>query len=137
MSEETIFCNVSEGKVSNLKKLTETLLTFNGMVEVKIRKRRNYRSIYQNRLWWLYVTILSNEIGYTKEEMHEICKYKFLKKDKVDERTGEIYQFIGSTTELTRTEFAEMVDNVVRWASQTFGIVLPMPNEQTEIPINE
>jgi hypothetical protein len=79
----------------------------------------------------MYVTIMSNELGYTKDEMHEILKYKFLKKEKVNENTGEIFEYIGSTAKLTKGEFVDLIEDLVRWSSESLGIILPMPGEQT------
>jgi hypothetical protein len=102
-------------------------------VEFICRRKRSHRSDKQNRLWWLYMTILSNEIGYTKEEIHEICKFKFLKREKVDETTGEVLEYLGSTAKLNKSDFADMTSDLIQWAAETFKIVLPMPGEQTEL----
>lgn len=101
-------------------------------IEIVVQKKRNVRSLQQNKLWWLYVTILSDELGYEKDEMHDILKFKFLKRERVVEKTGEIIPYLESTTRLTRTEFADVVDAVIRWAAE-MNIVLPSPNEQLSI----
>lgn len=102
-------------------------------VEILIRKRKSKRSLEQNRLWWLYITILANETGMLKDAMHEICKYKFLKKETVIESTGEIMEYIGSTTQLNKSEFADMIAELQQWASESLNIILPSPGEQIEI----
>lgn len=101
-------------------------------IEIVIQKKRNVRSLQQNKLWWLYVTILSEELGYEKDEMHDILKFKFLKRERVVEKTGEIIPYLESTTRLTRTEFADVVDAVIRWAAE-MNVILPSPNEQLSI----
>jgi len=101
-------------------------------VEIIVQKKRNVRSLQQNKLWWLYVTILSQELGYEKDEMHMICKFKFLKRERVVESTGEIIPYLESTTRLSRTEFGEVVDAIIRWAAE-MNIVLPIPNQQLEL----
>lgn len=123
------------GKLSrNRKMLSETLLNFKGKdVEITIEKKRKKRSIQQNRLLWLYSTILANELGYSKYEMHEIVKFKFLQKEKADEKTGEIFKYVGSTATLTTTDFAGLINEIIQWAAETFSIVLPLPDEQLEI----
>lgn len=131
------YSNVSEeGKLQKnvSEKIAEELKYFKRKrVEIQIKQLKSTRSSRQNRLWWLYVTILANELGYSKDEMHEICKYKFLKREKVDEKTGEVFEYIGSTTNLNKSEFADMVTDLIRWASQTFSVILPLPDEQLEI----
>lgn len=131
------YSNVSEeGKLQKnvSEKIALELKEFSGKrVEITIEKLRSTRSSRQNRLWWLYMTILSKEVGYTKDEMHVICKFKFLKREKVDEKTGEVFEYIGKSSKLTKSEFSDMTTDLIRWASETFNIVLPFPDEQMEI----
>lgn len=132
----TYYSNVKDGKLQKNVSLqiAEEVKHFEGKrVEITIQKLKSTRSAQQNRLWWLYVTIMAKEVGYTKEEMHEILKFKFLKKEKVDEKTGEIFEYIGSTTKLSKSEFADMVTDLIRFAAETFNIVLPLPGEQAEL----
>lgn len=113
--------------------MNEVAQKFTGKdVEITICKKQNVRSTQQNRLWWLYMGMISKELGYSKDEMHDICKFKFLKREKVIERTGEIVEYLETTTRLTRTEFGEMVDKLISWAAE-FKIELPQPNQQLEI----
>mgnify|MGYP006316798197 FL=1 len=84
-------------------------------------------------MFWVYVTIIANELGYEKEQMKEIISYKFLKRERVDERTGEIFEYIESTTKLNKTDFADMVNSLIRWAAETLHIVLPLPDQQLTI----
>ena len=132
----TYYGNVVNGQLqkNTFEKMVSEFGCFNNQrVEITIQKLKSSRSIMQNRLWWLYVTILANELGYSKDEMHEICKFKLLKKEKIDEKTGELFQYIGSTATLGKGEFVDLVDSLIRWSAETFNIVLPLPNTQTEI----
>ncbi len=133
----TYYTNVNESgemQRNTAAQIKQEIKHFSGKrVEITIQKLKSTRSLQQNRLWWLYVTIISKEIGYSKEEFHEILKYKFLKREKVFEKTGEIFEYIGSTAKLSKTEFADMVTNLIRWSAETFGIILPLPGEQTEL----
>lgn len=132
----TYYSLVREGKLQkNISlQIKNELNHFEGKrVEITIQKLSAKRSDQQNRLWWLYMGILSKELGFTKEEIHDICKFKFLKREKVDEKSGEIFEYLGSTTQLNKMEFADMVSELIRWVSETFDIVLPLPNEQMEI----
>ena len=79
------------------------------------------------------MTILSTELGYSKDEIHEICKFKFLKREVVDENTGLVLEYLGSTADLNKSEFADMTSDLIRWAAENFNIVLPLPGEQTEL----
>jgi hypothetical protein len=104
-------------------------------VTVSIKKTVSKRSVQQNRLWHLYVQILASELGYEHDEMHEICKFKFLRKVRVDENTGNELEYIGSTAKLNKTEFSELVEKLIRWAAMEFNIVLPLPDSQLNINI--
>lgn len=47
-------------------------------LEILIREYKKDRSTMQNSLYWKWLTIIGNELGYSKEEMHEQYKGKFL-----------------------------------------------------------
>lgn len=118
------------------KKLKEELAYFEGVgVELIIRKKKKHRSLQQNRLWWLYMGMLGEYLGYTKDEIHEIVKFKFLKKETVDETTGEVFQYIQSTSKLSTVEFLELVQQLYQWSAETFGLTLPEPNEQLRMEV--
>lgn len=106
-------------------------------VSIVLDKHSGKRTARQNSLWWLYCTILANELGYDKQELHEILKMKFLKKSKVDEATGEVFEYLGTTTALSKTEFSEMIEGLIKWASQTFNVVLPPPATQIEVNLTK
>lgn len=130
------FSIIKEGRLQNnvSQQIKDLLPTFEGKrVVVKIEKVKSNRSDQQNKLYWVYNDILSKEIGYDKNELHEIIKYKFLTKEKVDENTGEVYNYVGSTAKLNKSEFADFVSELQRWANETFNCYLPSPNEQLTI----
>jgi hypothetical protein len=131
-----IITNIKGGKMQpkHSRMIVDYIQSFEGKaVHITVDKHSGKRSHRQNALWWVYVTILANEIGYNKNEMHEILKMKFLKKEKVDEKTGEVFEFLCSTTSLNKTEFGEMINSLVQWAAETFNVVMPLPNTQLEI----
>lgn len=132
----TYYSVVKDGRLQRnvSQKIANELKEFEGKkVEVRIQKLKSKRSDQQNRYWWAIVTILSNELGYTKDELHEILKFKFLKRSKVDEKTGEIFEYLGSTATLNKTEFADMTSELIRWSAETFSIILPIPGEQIDL----
>jgi len=134
------YSNVKDSKLQkNISlQIASDIKHFEGKrIEITIQKLSSKRSTQQNRLWWLYMGILSKELGFTKEEIHEICKFKFLKKEKVDERTGLIFEYLGSTAALNKSDFADLVSELIRWAAENFEIVLPLPGEQTEFDYEE
>ncbi len=91
------------------------------------------RSNSQNSYYWGVVleAFFNSEIGYTKDEWHEIIKAKFLSQtDIVKGRTGAVYlAHSKSTTKLDTKEFEELMTQVRQWASIELGIWIPEPNE--------
>lgn len=130
-----IISKVENGNLKrNRKLISDTLKQFEGKeIVLTIERKKKKRSNQQNRYWWACITILSNHIGYSKEEMHEICRMKFLKREKVDENTGEIFPYLISSTALTTTAFSEMTNDLIQWSAEVFQVVLPLPNSQIEI----
>ena len=70
----------------------------------------------------------------SKEQTHELLKYKFLKREFITS-DGDILQSVGSTTELSTIEFSEYKESIQQWASEYLNIIVPDPNEQIEIEI--
>lgn len=95
-------------------------------VTVEIEPWRKSRSAQQSRYYFgVVVAILGDEFGYTKDEMHAALCHRFL--GDVDEQTGLMK--IGSTKDLSTAEFEEHMSRIREWASQHFGITIPLPNE--------
>ena len=134
--KHTFYSNVTGGKLQRnvSQQIVDLLPSYESKrVEITIQRLKSTRSVQQNRLWWLYINIISKDLGYTKDECHEILKYKLLKREKVDEKTGEIFEYLGSTTSLGKSEFADLVNELIRFCAETLGIVLPLPSEQLTI----
>ena len=86
------------------------LYLIEGDVHLEIKPAEKVRSPQQNAYYRVIIRILSNELGYTEQEMHETIK------DKYD---------IGSTKQLSVDEFTEFIEIIKRWAVTDMGIVLP------------
>ena len=119
------------GKIKNFKidfldeeRFVADLLKFDGMdVVFTLKENKDYRTNSQNKLWWKYMQIMGAELGYSKDEMHDICKLKFLKRERVED--GIKVEYLKSTAQLTKKEFKGLVDEVIIWAASTFSINLP------------
>lgn len=132
----TYFSKVENGLLSKSasKAIRSDLTNFEGKrIVITISKAKSQRTVSQNALWWVYVTMIANELGYSKEEMHEVIKFKFMKCEKVNEKTGEVMQYLKSTTDLSKMDFADLINDLQRWAAESLGIVLPEPGQQIEI----
>lgn len=101
--------------------------------EIVLKSKTKDRSSMQNRYYWFCVSIVASELGYSKDELHAIIGYKFLRKEKVCEKTGEVFEYIESTTKLSTTEFMNFMDEFIKWSAESFDIVLPLPNEQLSL----
>lgn len=125
------YTGIVEGGILKLPRQLTYLDAYEGKkVSVTVEKLRSKRTTQQNRYWWACMTILAKEFGYTKDEIHDACKIKFLSY-KVVVGNEELTLF-KSTTQLTKSEFADMTTDLIRWASE-MDIILPIPGEQTEI----
>lgn len=87
---------------------------------VTIRERSSKRSNQQNSLYWLFLQGFGRHLGYTSEEMHELCKYKFLSEHVMI--GGKDMVKLKSTPKTTTKEFAEYYEMCVMWAA-TLGYV--------------
>lgn len=137
--EISFFGNVNDaGELTGISKpaVARGLKNFIGKpVQMIIRNKLKHRSLAQNKVQWWYYTEISAHTGYTKNEVHEICRVLFLKTEKVNEATGTVFELVKSTTELTTVEHMEYSESIRRWAAMEFGINLPEPNEQQTIQL--
>jgi len=93
------------------------------------------RSILENNYYWgVIVKILSDELGYYKDEMHEILKAMFLSEIKIvqTKQRVETIKVNKSTTKLTTIQAEEYYDSIRIWAISDLGILLPLPNEEND-----
>ena len=119
------------GKINKLKidfldeeRFVEDLVKLEGKdIIFTLMENKDYRTNSQNKLWWKYMQIMGSDLGYSKDEMHDICKLKFLKRERYEDGIKVVY--LKSTAQLTKKEFKKLVDDVIIWAAQTFSINLP------------
>lgn len=89
-------------------------------------KNKKPRSDEQNRYYWgVVIEILSNELGYEKDQMHDIIKWKFLK---CPVNISEDMWSVRSTTDLSTSQFEDLMTKIRSWASINLGIFIPDPN---------
>ena len=103
---------------SNLLYLKDKLdrLDFRKQWVVTIAERKKTRTNAQNARYWAFITAFGSYLGYEREEMHEICKYKFLSEHV--EIGGDDVVKLKSTPKTDTKEFSEYCENCERWASQ-------------------
>ena len=121
------FGKIKKGKLilNNKDKFNLELKQFEGKdIIVKIEERSPNRSKEQNSLWWKWMDLIGLEIGYTKEETHQLMKYKFLKRSVVN-IDGYEETIVKGTSTLTHKEFSALMNNVHFFANDTLNINLP------------
>jgi len=102
------------------------------ILDVIIRKPSRNRTLSQNNyLWGVCYKIIGDELGYDVEEIHEIMKQRFLKRQKDITFKGKniTLEKTLSTTKLSTAQFNQYVDKVKMFASSELGIYIPDPNE--------
>ena len=105
----------------NLPMFVEKLksLDFAKRWRVTVTDAKLNRSIQQNeRLWQLYTSI-SQHTGIDKDQVHELCGYKFLRYQ--TEIAGMPVELIKSTTKLTTSDMAEYQNSIEIWAQTNLG----------------
>jgi hypothetical protein len=86
------------------------------------------RSSRANRYYWgVVMALLSRELGYTAEEVHDAMKAKF--RGREDITTGLV---IAKSTRVNSAEFWAYVEQVREWSHQFLGVYIPAPNEPAD-----
>lgn len=125
-------------------KLQSQLVAFEGKeVEVEIRKKKRYRSNPQNRFYWGVVipsikyAMESKGFIVTKDQIHELLKFKFLKGEIISVATGEVIPTLGSTTNLSTSDFMDYITQIQVYAASELDCIIPEPNESMSLQFNE
>jgi hypothetical protein len=97
-------------------------------IDLTLEKHRNKRSVNQSNYYFgVIVKMLSDELGYSKGEMHEILRGKFLSEEI---RVGnEVIRYAKSTADLKTDAFENLMTDIREWSSSELNIFLPTPNE--------
>lgn len=95
---------------------------------VSITKKKEIRTIPQNRLYQLWIACICDDIGYEHEELKLIYRMMFLRKKEyvID---GSRVEIPISTTELNTAEFTDYLERIERHASSFHGVILPHPED--------
>lgn len=95
--------------------------------DVQIREHKSKRSLQQNALYWKWLGIIGDVLGWDAEDLHESMKQNFIGfDDKVDPVTGKVFQVPRSSKKLGVKKFSEFMDKVYAFA-QSENITLPEP----------
>jgi len=132
----TLQKNISKSIAAYLKNLAQTKCS----VVIEISKKRKQRSMSQNKYYWGVVIQFFKDgaldmwgENLDSEQCHEYLKTHCNFKEFVNENTGEVIKMPQSTTDANTLEFEEYLDRCRKLIYTYFNIVVPLPNEQTEL----
>ena len=98
----------------------------NAPVEILIRKKRVRRTDKQNRYYWgVVIAEIASCAGYRKADsyqLHDALAFKFLPLPACPITGSPRRQ---RTPETDTAEFSVYVDQVIQWAAETWGVVIP------------
>jgi len=122
-----LFGKISNGKIKfrDEVKLKDGIRSFpdGTNIVVEIKESEIARTAQQNKLWWVWMQLLGEYWGLSRNEAHELCKVKFLKEEYLI--NGEKVEQLRSTATLTKSEFKLLMNDVLFWANDTFQVNLP------------
>lgn len=120
--------NIVKGRLQD-NRIEDYIKTLSdGEYEFIIRKPRKERSLNQNNyLWGVVYKLISDELGYSVDDVHEICKMMFLSHTVLVK--GKEIKICGSTASLSTVEMESYLSSVRQWASAEISCFVPLPNE--------
>lgn len=140
-----LFADVTEqGSLTNSKQseLNRFVESFAGKrIKISVERKYNQRSNNQNRFFHgVVIPIIQQgliEAGWNEAKSFEwtkdFIKMNCLVKEYVNENTGEVKKSIGKTSELSTSEFMNLISEIQQWASEYLNVYIPEPGESVEI----
>jgi len=93
--------------------------------KVVITKVKPIRSLDQNKLYWSWLNCIANEIGETKEYLHDYFRENYL-----GYKIGKLGTSVISTTELDSKQFTDYLENIRTFVRDELNIRLPLPEDK-------
>jgi hypothetical protein len=84
------------------------------------------RSLAQNNYYWSCITLIGEELGYTKEELHEIMLDMFAPIMTYRDLNNKPKQRKIRSSEMSTKEMSEYMNHIDRFAAEQ-NIILPQP----------
>lgn len=101
-----------------------------GEFTLTLTRRMPDRSEFQNNAFWWYMEAISNQTGYTPDEVKIEVQKKFLSRQRNDPQTGEIHTVILDTSDLNTKEHNQLMHMIRVWAREFWNIHLPEPDPE-------
>ena len=104
---------VEDGKLhlENINDYNNYLKKLKGEVELTVRHRKKIRTINQNNLYWVYLSLIAESTGNTDQELHEFFKEEFIVPDEI-ELFGKKSRRYKSTTKMSPMEFSDYIKKI-------------------------
>lgn len=132
---------------ANLKAFQGDLLDFNDEAKVYITIETYYRkrTLNQNNYFHLICSMIGDETGQDLESVKSTIKLLYARKPVLDKNgeqlwnieTGEPLEYVQDTRDMTTVEMVDLCEKARMFALDYFGIVVPLPNEQVELKLNQ
>ena len=134
--KRVVFITKQGGQVSGMDACISALNTWmqfaaNGTYAVSLERKREQRSIPQNKLMWMWfkaiADVWSDATGrkYLSEDVHDAYCIMFLPRE-----APNGMRYAGSTSALTKEEMTDFLNKVHADAATEYGITLPNPDDQ-------
>lgn len=106
------------------------------LIEVVVKDHHKDRNLLQNSLYWFWITIIAEEMGLTKEDVHFDLKKRILVRifERDDEGYAEMIHSIRKLyTKGFKTESIKLHESIVKMTSTTSATVKQFAEYLTEI----
>ena len=97
--------------------------------DISVTKHTNSLSDRQRALYWKWVGIIGDELGYYKNETAEELKRMFITSETYTGTDGQSHEYRRSITKLNTKDMSKLLDRISMWASSEMGIFLPHPED--------
>ena len=105
-----------------LKSLMNIEFNPDKLMELTIKPHKKNRSLEQNALYWKWMMICADELGYTKEGMHQTFMRELLAPIIIDTPSGDVMEY--STRKLNVKEMSSYMEQV-SFTAVAYGVKLP------------
>lgn len=98
--------------------------------DVTIEPHKAKRSLPQNSLLWDWYTIIGNELGYTKDEVHDLLREMFLPWEEIELKGVKQKRLTSTSSDEFKTKhMSQYLDAIDRFAASELGIILPRSSD--------
>jgi len=103
--------------------------TIGKVVTIEYKAQVATRTLLQNKYYWgVIIKMLSQEIGYDPEVVHDYMKKLFLGYETFEFPDGD-HHVLKSTTDLDTVKIEEYFKKIRNWSGDFLNCYIPLPNE--------